>query len=104
MNMSDIENPGYVEVYDFERYDIAKADRWLEENWKFPYYASLIYVVCIYVGQRLMKYRKPFNLRGALFAWNVFLASTTLFGTARGFHELFQAVKYDGFVGSFCEQ
>lgn len=45
------------------RFDSVSVKKWMDHHWHWSLYASAIYLLTIYVGSRLMRNRKPFQLR-----------------------------------------
>ena len=45
--------------------------------------AAVVYLISVFVGQKLMKDRKAFDLKGILAVWNLILAVFSIIGTAR---------------------
>jgi hypothetical protein len=59
---------------------------WTKANrtfWWLSLVASALYLIFVFVGQRAMKNKKAFDLKGLLAAWNLFLAVFSIIGTAR---------------------
>lgn len=53
---------------------VANMRRWLNYYYRVPIIAIIIYLFFIFIGERIMKNKKPFNMRKHLFLWNTFLA------------------------------
>jgi hypothetical protein len=95
--------PGYVTVYEWEVVELTKLRRWVGQNWKVSIYASVIYVIIIYLGQSWMKNRPAYNLRPWLTVWNIVLALFSLVGFCRTFPELWMLIhEPHGFYISVC--
>jgi len=96
-------SPGYLTVYDWEVVELTQLRRWVGQHWKFSIYASVIYVILIYLGQSWMKNRPAYNLRSCLTSWNVILALFSLVGFARTAPELWHVLHEPyGFYTSVC--
>lgn len=72
--------------------------------WTIVYPIILIYLLTIFAIQRFMRDKKPFNLRGALFYWNIILAIFSIFGAFRSVPELFFTLKNLGLNHAICIQ
>jgi hypothetical protein len=59
------------------------SQRFWRSMWHVPLVIAALYLGGIYFGQRAMAHRKPFDLRGALAYWNLFLALFSLIGALR---------------------
>jgi hypothetical protein len=71
----------YVELQWLERFhDWRRADRWMADHYEVPAALCLGYLVVIFVLQRAMRERKPFDLSGPLFWWNFLLAAFSILG------------------------
>jgi len=71
----------YVELQWLERFhDWRRADRWMADHYEVPAAFCVGYLVVIFVLQRAMRDRKPFDLSGSLFWWNFLLAAFSIFG------------------------
>jgi hypothetical protein len=51
--------------------------------WWLSFFAAALYVLIVFGGQRIMRDRKPFDLRGWLAAWNLVLAVFSVAGSLR---------------------
>jgi hypothetical protein len=63
---------------------------------------AVIYGVLVLVGQRFMAKRQPFQLKGPLTAWNLFLAIFSAFGALRTVPHLCLLLYRHGVVATFC--
>jgi hypothetical protein len=99
-----LSDPSYLKVYGFEKnFEFDKWRSLLGENWMLSVYASVIYVTLIFAGKKWMRDRKPYELRGFLFFWNVLLASFSIFGFFRVFPEIQYLLGFkNGFHTSVC--
>lgn len=97
-----MENPTYKPFW-FEVFDPDKSRRWLWDNWSLSLYATGIYWIMIFVGQRIMRDRQPFNLRKPLALWNFFLAAFSICGFLRTGPDLYDVLRgQNGFHNSVC--
>lgn len=95
-------NPGYVEIFNFEKYNYLEWRHWITDNWSFIAYLSVLYVPLIYVGQRIMRNRKPFQVRKCLIIWNIFLALFSFLVFSRMLPELIVETREFGIYSTFC--
>lgn len=93
----------YTYVFDFENdFNYLDKREWMVKNWKQCFYYVGIYMVLIFGGRHYMQGRNRFELRGALFVWNLFLALFSMFGTIRTVPELVYVIREFGFHHSVC--
>ncbi|RWS27684.1 elongation of very long chain fatty acids protein 6-like protein, partial [Leptotrombidium deliense] len=95
--------PGIPLTFSFEaNFDMKAGQRWMKNNLHFPIIISIIYVIMVFAGRRVMQNRKAFDLRTALFLWSLSLAIFSLFGTIRVLPEILHVISSKGIVHSFC--
>ena len=95
--------PNYSYVFRFEKdFDTPGQREWMRENWQMCFYYIGAYMLVIFGGQLYMQTRQRFELRGPLFAWNVFLALFSIWGANRTVPELFYVLNRYGFHYSVC--
>jgi hypothetical protein len=82
------------------RYESGRI--WLEENNHLPIIAIIVYLIIIFSGQKWMRSRKPYNLRSALFLWNILLAVFSIIGAGRSLSEFIHVQMNDGLHASIC--
>lgn len=63
-----------------EAFNARGSIRWLGETWYLTVVTSCIYLALIYIGRTWMSNREPFQLKRALFMWNVGLAVFSILG------------------------
>ena len=63
------------------KFNCNGAIKWINDSWHVPVVSICTYLVLIYVGQKWMANRNPYNLKRALFLWNVGLAVFSILGT-----------------------
>ncbi|CAB3406789.1 unnamed protein product [Caenorhabditis bovis] len=66
-----------------ETFNPVNSTQWMQRNWHHSITGSIIYVVLIFLGKKLMENRKPFDFTNALFAWNSLLAVFSILGFVR---------------------
>ena len=98
--------PWYATVpYEFE----AAIDRrwrhlWLKRNWTLSFYLVAGYLLVIYGLVKWMRHRKPFELKGPLFLWNICLSIFSTVATVRvGLEFLRILTDEDGYHQSICD-
>jgi len=73
------------------------------QNWvPISFGITAVYLLAIYLGQRVMLHRKAFELDGALTAWNFAFSLFSLIATIKLVPELIWSLNNLGFVGSYC--
>lgn len=63
-------------------FDGHDAQRLFSQHWEIPITAVVLYVALVFYGPRLLHHRKPLNVRGFAFAWNVSIALFSACGAA----------------------
>jgi len=63
---------------------------------------AIIYLICVYIGQKVMSNREPFELRRPMIVVNFGLALFSIVGLLRVTPELFRALSRHGFEHSVC--
>lgn len=76
--------------------------KWMEENWHYTGYVSIVYMVLIYSLQQLMRTRAPFKLRRTLTLWNVALTAFSAVGSYHMLGEMWEALGVQGLHHSVC--
>lgn len=103
--MSDSRNASSGDFCDFENnFDFFALKAWWAENVNLCWYASIIYVICIFGIQRYMTHRKRFEIRAPLAAWSAVLAIFSIFGAYRFIPNLYNVIATEGIVFSFCDR
>lgn len=87
-----------VDIY----FSNEQAAEWAFRNWKIPVVSCVIYLILVPLGKRLMADRPPYELRGVLTIWNVFLAVFSVLGAVATAPDLISYVKEGGFGYSVC--
>lgn len=75
---------------------------WHRRNWTLSFWFSAAYMVIIYLGQKWMANRPPFELKKTLLAWNSILAVISLLIVIRVVPECACVLLYSGFQHSVC--
>lgn len=86
----------------FDEEYVNSRGEWMRANWHMSIYYATAYIVAIFVGQAYMRGRERFELRGALVAWNLFLAVFSLVGTVRTWPEFINALTTQGLTHTMC--
>ncbi|XP_060525991.1 elongation of very long chain fatty acids protein 6-like [Cylas formicarius] len=93
----------YTYVFDFENEFVHQKTRtWMQDNWTVGFYLVGLYVLFIFLGQRWMKPKARFELRGPLTAWNMLLALFSIVGACRTVPELIHTLRYHGIYNTIC--
>lgn len=66
-------------------YDYLPVKEYLESHIFLPVLAVSMYAGLIYFGRKFMASRKPYNLRNAMAAWNLFLSLYSMLTVLHGF-------------------
>jgi hypothetical protein len=93
--------PYYLE---FEKnFDVSKAFLFVSEHKEVPVVAVALYLVFLFVGQRVMKGLTGFNLKNVEAVWNLFLALFSIFGAVRVVPHFFFLFTHKTFQETVCE-
>jgi elongation of very long chain fatty acids protein 6 len=85
-----------------QSFDSVRSTVWMQENWHHSIILSLIYIIAIFGGQKLMESRKPYALDWPLFVWNFALAVFSILGFVRMTPEMWWSVSSNSFAYSIC--
>jgi len=104
MEWNHIENTTYSFIMPFEEaFDGIAAQDWMKRNWlNSVTLTSVAYLLFVFGGQSVMVKRSPFNLRGLLTVWNLFLAVFSIIALARTLPEFLHTTTQYGFYYSVC--
>lgn len=75
----------------------------MRKIWHISIYASVVYLVFLYVSLKWMQKREPFNLRLPLAAWSLTLSIFSLLGTIAVWPEFIWIAQNKGFVATYCD-
>eukprot|EP01039_Chlorochromonas_danica_P007901 gene7901-8716_t len=79
-------------------YDLMERNSYI-----IPVLSILAYGLFIFLGQRVMKDRKPFNLTHSLAVWNLFLSLFSLYGAVRTVPHILHRLATVSFEETVCE-
>ena len=86
----------------FDQEYVDSIEEWMLQNWHKSIYYAAIYVLLIFIGQAYMRNRERFEFRGALVAWNFFLAVFSIMGAVRSWPEFINTISTQGLTHSMC--
>ncbi|XP_074088014.1 very long chain fatty acid elongase 3 [Macrotis lagotis] len=89
-----------IHTFEFEK--MLDFRPWMTEYWTASFVFALIYLIFLFVGQRLMKDRKAFNLRLPLTIWSFTLAIFSILGAVRTWKYLGALLMWGGLKTSIC--
>ena len=75
----------------------------MRENWSLSIVFSVMYLMAIFGGQRLMLNRERLSLQRPLIVWNLCLAVFSIIGSFRMLQHLTHVVTTHGLAHSICE-
>ena len=91
--------------YSWEEINLKTTNELMDNKWWYSIPICAIYIGVIHYIQHVMSDRKPINLRGLLFVWNLLLAVFSIVGTIRVLPELFAFMgQPNGLHGSICSR
>jgi len=85
-----------------DQYAAIPSMLWMQANWHHSLTLSLIYVLFISIGQKLMAKRPAFDLEQPMFLWNAGLAIFSIMGAIRMSPEFYHVLFNQGFQYSIC--
>ncbi|RWS04768.1 elongation of very long chain fatty acids protein 6-like protein, partial [Dinothrombium tinctorium] len=83
-------------------FDVRYWLKWHNQYWSISLLLSALYIVFVFVGQKLMENRKPFNLRIHLSVWSGALAIFSILGAFKMVPEFISALSNEGLHGAIC--
>lgn len=97
--------PGLANSFWFEEKlrvnaEYIHANLW---RWYYSFYISIGYLVAIVALRTWMANRQPYNLKGALIAWNAALAIFSIVGTIRCMPEFVHVLYNNGLKHSYSQ-
>jgi hypothetical protein len=113
--MTDVFEQSFLPIEHY--FDVNYHQQWMIRNWAHSITLSVLYVIFIFVGaheiivfnyemtsgQKVMRHKKPFELRRTLIVWNSALAVFSILGVWRVAPEFLDALRTHGLVYSMCE-
>ena len=96
------------QVYDVtesieRRFDEKVAMPWMNKYWWLSFVFSALYLVLIFVGQKVMANRKPFDLRTALCMWSTGLAVFSIYACFKIFPLLWNLYTFGNLEYTVCD-
>ena len=85
------------------KFDTENAHVWAIGYWTLSIPISVAYVLLVYAGRKWMESRPSYNLRRALFLWNLGLALFSMFGALQFVPNLVHSVYDRGFKQAVCK-
>jgi len=107
-SIKDPSNVVHQWVFDFElilfnRKNFSLIENFMNNWWWLSIPYALFYIIIVFIGQAWMtKTNKKFELRGALIAWNTFLAIFSFWGACRCVPEFLHSLSKHGVQHSLC--
>lgn len=96
-------DPPTMESYDFERIDLFYWHNFVEETWRWSYYAGAAYIFTIFSLREIMRNRPALQLKRPLFCWNLMLGIFSMIGFARTAPEFLHVITQpNGLYDSVC--
>lgn len=80
----------------------AAMTDFLDRYWSLSIWSSIVYVIAIFSGVKLMEKHTRFGLSKTLALWSGFLALFSILGTIRMVPNLYYALRYQSFHDSVC--
>mmetsp|Transcript_28627 Transcript_28627/g.62286 ORF Transcript_28627/g.62286 Transcript_28627/m.62286 type:complete len:373 (-) Transcript_28627:213-1331(-) len=91
--------------FQFEReFEGAPLGPFCRTYWWLSYTVAVLYVIAVKFGQRFMKDRQAWDLKGPLAAWNLFLAVYSFIGVVRVVPHLLGVLYVYGFDYTLCRR
>jgi hypothetical protein len=86
--------------FNFEFINTTK--HWGESYWPVSFLHAFVYLVCIFAGQRFMRFREKCDLRRGLIAWNMLLCAFSIMGCVRLWPEFIHVLSNRDMHHSYC--
>lgn len=83
-------------------WELHTSLKWMEENWYYTTYVSIVYMLVVYSIQQFMRTREPFKLRKCLTLWNIGLTIFSMAGSYYMIQEMYDALYVKGLDHSVC--
>ena len=84
-------------------FDEKKVIPWMSRHWHWSIYYSMAYLVFIYLGQKWMRDREPYNLRRALCMWSTCLSVFSFYAIIRIYPHARRMVYLAGWEHAVCD-
>ena len=81
---------------------VEDLKRWAKGCWHMSIVYSIIYIIAIFCGQKIMEKREKFDLKRLLIAWNFTLAIFSFIGSIRFFPHFIFVLTTKGVDSSIC--
>lgn len=85
------------------KFNIQNARRWMGDTFYIAWTAALVYLALVFLGRKWMINRPRYDLRSALFAWNVGLAVFSFIGCISMLPNLVHSIIRNGFSHTTCK-
>ena len=85
------------------KFDEREAIKWMKVCREWCLTISIVYVVLVLVGRKLMENRKPMMLRTALCMWSTALSVFSIYASIKIIPLMYEAIVQGGFEYSLCE-
>lgn len=85
------------------RFDHKTSMPWMTKYWWLSFVFSALYLVLIFVGQRIMANRKPFDLRKALCMWSTGLAMFSIIVCIKIIPMMWDLYQFGNFEYTLCD-
>jgi elongation of very long chain fatty acids protein 6 len=84
-------------------FDERRVIPWMRGHWHWSFYYSIAYLFLVFAGQRLMRDRKPYNLRRALCCWSAGLSLFSFYAMYRVIPIAYDMVYLGGLQHAICD-
>ncbi|PAV76918.1 hypothetical protein WR25_23674 [Diploscapter pachys] len=103
MAQAQVSEPASIRQIFLENWKLEKTDSFMTYWVPMSYKIAVVYLLAIYFGQKLMSYRKPFQLDNTLAVWNFLFSLFSGIAAYKLVPELVSVFRKDGFVASYCD-
>lgn len=91
--------------FTWELFDFPFWRQWLLQNFPLAVMCAVTYLVLVFIGRRLMVFKKPYKLKTVLVIWNISFAVFSAMAFWRTFPDLWLVLwQADGFYKSVCSR
>ena len=85
------------------KFDIQKARKWMDDTFYIAWVGALVYLALVFIGRKWMSNRPRYDLKNALFVWNVGLAVFSFIGCISMLPNLVHSIIRNGFSHTTCK-
>lgn len=82
--------------------NLVQVAEWLSLRTHWPKISLVLYIILVFLGQKLMQNRRAYNLQKSLIVWNSLLAIFSIWGSYEAYLDYASAFNVGGFYRIVC--